>query len=56
MEGFFQGTTKPTSYHLLWDDANMSPDDIIKMTYYLCHVYARYEWKNLHILPSDCLH
>ena len=37
-----QGTTKPTSYNLLWDDANMKPDDIIKMTYYLCHVYARY--------------
>ena len=41
-----QGTSKPTKYHLLWDDSPMKPgyhDEMIKMTYYLCHLNARCE-------------
>eukprot|EP00092_Neocalanus_flemingeri_P005039 GFUD01005419.1.p1 GENE.GFUD01005419.1~~GFUD01005419.1.p1 ORF type:complete len:1029 (+),score=236.79 GFUD01005419.1:45-3089(+) len=51
-----QGTTKPTSYHLLWDDANMTPDDLIKMTYYLCHVYARCERSVSYPAPTYYAH
>ena len=36
-----QGTTKPTGYHLLWDDNNLTPDELQSLTYYLCHMYAR---------------
>ena len=36
-----QGTTKPTGYHLLWDDNKLSPDELQSLTYYLCHMYAR---------------
>ena len=51
-----QGTTKPTSYHLLWDDADMKSDDIIKMTYYLCHVYARCERSVSYPAPTYYAH
>jgi len=51
-----QGTTKPTSYHLLWDDADMKPDDIIKMTYYLCHTYARCERSVSYPAPTYYAH
>ncbi|KAK9511703.1 hypothetical protein O3M35_000311 [Rhynocoris fuscipes] len=36
-----QGTSRPTKYHVLWDDANMSEDDIEEITYYLCHLFTR---------------
>jgi len=51
-----QGTTKPTSYHLLWDDADMKSDDIIKMTYYLCHTYARCERSVSYPAPTYYAH
>jgi len=51
-----QGTTKPTNYHLLWDDTNMKPDDIIKMTYYLCHTYARCERSVSYPAPTYYAH
>merc|ERR1719318_2202949 len=51
-----QGTTKPTSYHLLWDDANMTSDHIIRMTYYLCHVYARCERSVSYPAPTYYAH
>lgn len=51
-----QGTTKPTNYHLLWDDFNMTADDIIKMTYYLCHVYARCERSVSYPAPTYYAH
>ena len=38
-----QGTTKPTNYHVLWDDSGLQPDDIQHLTYYLCHLYPRCE-------------
>lgn len=36
-----QGTTRPTCYHKLYDDNDLSPDWLQKLTYYLCHLYAR---------------
>ena len=40
---FLQGTTRPTCYHKLYDDNDLSPDCLQKLTYYLCHLYARYD-------------
>ncbi|EFP06481.1 hypothetical protein CRE_08398 [Caenorhabditis remanei] len=36
-----QGTSRPSRYHVLWDDSNMKSDDVQQMTYQLCHTYAR---------------
>ncbi|KAL1139166.1 hypothetical protein AAG570_009226, partial [Ranatra chinensis] len=36
-----QGTSRPTKYHLLWDDAGIPEDDLEQMTYYLCHMFTR---------------
>ncbi|GJQ76738.1 AGO2 [Trypoxylus dichotomus] len=36
-----KGVAKPTKYVKLWDDCNMSEDDVEKLMYYLCHIYAR---------------
>lgn len=36
-----QGTARPTKYHLLWDDADMSEQALEEITYYLCHLFTR---------------
>ncbi|XP_045601550.2 protein argonaute-2 [Procambarus clarkii] len=36
-----QGTSKPTHYHILWDDNNMSMDELQSLTYSMCHLYSR---------------
>ncbi|XP_075233005.1 protein argonaute-2-like isoform X4 [Lycorma delicatula] len=36
-----QGTSRPTKYHLLWDDNDMVEDDLEELTYYLCHLFSR---------------
>ncbi|KAK3908670.1 LOW QUALITY PROTEIN: Protein argonaute-2 [Frankliniella fusca] len=36
-----QGVARPTKYHVLWDDAHMSENDIQLMTYNLCHLFTR---------------
>lgn len=36
-----QGTSRPTHYHLLWDDSDASTDDVQQLTYYLCYLFAR---------------
>ncbi|XP_046664907.1 protein argonaute-2-like [Homalodisca vitripennis] len=36
-----QGTSRPTKYHKLWDDNNISDDDLEELTYYLCHLFSR---------------
>ncbi|KAJ8920698.1 hypothetical protein NQ315_004837 [Exocentrus adspersus] len=36
-----QGVAKPTKYCTLWDDNDMSNDDIEELTYYLCHMFSR---------------
>ncbi|XP_024085954.1 protein argonaute-2-like [Cimex lectularius] len=36
-----QGTSRPTKYHLLCDDSEMSEDDLQEITYNLCYLYTR---------------
>ncbi|CAN7977088.1 unnamed protein product, partial [Ixodes persulcatus] len=36
-----QGTSKPAHYYVVHDDYNFSSDDLQKLSYYLCHTYAR---------------
>jgi len=36
-----QGTSRPTHYHLLWDDSKMSSDELQTLTYYLCYLFTR---------------
>ncbi|XP_068705532.1 protein argonaute-2-like isoform X1 [Montipora foliosa] len=36
-----QGTSRPTHYHVLYDDNNFTADSLQQLTYQLCHVYAR---------------
>ncbi|MCO5585885.1 hypothetical protein L7F22_039819 [Adiantum nelumboides] len=36
-----QGTSKPTHYHVLWDENSFSSDDLQAFSYNLCHTYSR---------------
>ena len=36
-----QGTSRPSYYRCLWDDNNLSADELQNLTYQLCHTYAR---------------
>ncbi|KAL1482935.1 hypothetical protein MTO96_013348 [Rhipicephalus appendiculatus] len=36
-----QGTSKPAHYYVVHDDANFTSNDLQKLSYYLCHTYAR---------------
>ncbi|XP_011498662.1 PREDICTED: protein argonaute-2-like [Ceratosolen solmsi marchali] len=36
-----QGTARPTKYRCLWDDSDMSEDEIENLTYFLCHMFSR---------------
>lgn len=36
-----QGTSRPTHYYVIWDDNQFRSDELQKLTYYLCHVYAK---------------
>jgi len=36
-----QGTSRPTHYQVLWDDKDLTADELEKLTYYLCHLYSR---------------
>ncbi|TRY67145.1 hypothetical protein TCAL_02956 [Tigriopus californicus] len=51
-----QGTTKPTSYHKLWDDLNMSSDSLQQLTFYLCHLYSRCERSVSYPAPTYYAH
>ena len=55
-QGYFQGTTKPTNYHVLWDDCCLSPDEIQKLTFYLCHLYPRCERSVSYPVPTYLAH
>jgi len=35
------GTSRPAHYSVLYDDNNFNPDSLQKLTFSLCHVYAR---------------
>ncbi|XP_020390836.2 protein argonaute-4 isoform X1 [Rhincodon typus] len=36
-----QGTSRPSHYHVLWDDNCFSADELQLLTYQLCHTYVR---------------
>ncbi|CAM9566714.1 protein argonaute-2-like isoform X2 [Petromyzon marinus] len=36
-----QGTSRPSHYHVLWDDNRFSADELQVLTYQLCHTYVR---------------
>jgi eukaryotic translation initiation factor 2C len=36
-----QGTSRPSHYHVLWDDNHFSADELQSLTYQLCHTYVR---------------
>ncbi|PIK49325.1 eukaryotic translation initiation factor 2c [Apostichopus japonicus] len=36
-----QGTSRPSHYHVLWDDNEFSADELQCLTYQLCHTYVR---------------
>ncbi|KAG8134005.1 hypothetical protein E2320_011768 [Naja naja] len=38
-----QGTSRPSHYHVLWDDNRFSSDELQILTYQLCHTYVRAE-------------
>ena len=36
-----QGTSRPSHYHVLWDDNHFNADELQMLTYQLCHTYVR---------------
>lgn len=36
-----QGTSRPSHYHVLWDDNRFEADELQQLTYQLCHTYVR---------------
>lgn len=38
---FSQGTSRPSHYHVLWDDNCFTADELQLLTYQLCHTYVR---------------
>jgi len=36
-----KGTSRPSHYHVLWDDNNFTADELQILTYQLCHTYVR---------------
>lgn len=36
-----QGTSRPAHYYVVYDDTNFTSDELQKLSYYLCHTYAR---------------
>lgn len=36
-----QGTSRPSHYHVLWDDNCFKADELQQLTYQLCHTYVR---------------
>ncbi|KAL4119321.1 hypothetical protein QTP88_012145 [Uroleucon formosanum] len=36
-----QGTSRPTKYHLIWDDNNFTEDQLEQLTFYLCFMFVR---------------
>ncbi|KAK4336898.1 hypothetical protein RND71_043463 [Anisodus tanguticus] len=36
-----QGTSRPSHYHVLWDDNNFTADELQSLSYQLCHTFVR---------------
>ena len=51
-----QRTTKPTHYHVLWNDCKLDVDQIQNLTYYLCHIYSRCERSVSYPAPTYYAH
>ena len=51
-----QGTSRPTHYHLLSDDNDLSADELQKITYHLCHLYSRCERSVSYPAPTYYAH
>ena len=41
---------------MLWNDFNLSADEIQQLTYYLCHIYSRYEGSVSYPAPTYYAH
>ena len=52
----FQGTTKPTHYHVLWNDCDLSADQIQELTNCLCYIYSRCEKSVSYPAPTYYAH
>ena len=52
----FQGTTKPTNYHLLFDVNGFTSDELQKLSFYLCHLYSRCERSVSYPAPTYYAH
>ena len=48
-----QGTSRPTHYHVLWDENDFDSDCLQALTYHLCHLYAMMYKGCLN--PSTCV-
>ncbi|MPC14127.1 Protein argonaute-2 [Portunus trituberculatus] len=35
------GTSRPTHYHVLWDDSDLPMELLQNLTYAMCHLYSR---------------
>ncbi|EDW63285.1 protein piwi [Drosophila virilis] len=47
-----QGTVSPTSYNVLYSNIRLSPDQLQKLTYKMCHLY--YNWSGTTRVPAVC--
>ncbi|EDV32449.2 uncharacterized protein Dana_GF14047 [Drosophila ananassae] len=47
-----QGSVSPTSYNVLYSNIRLSPDQIQKLTYKMCHLY--YNWSGTTRVPAVC--
>ncbi|XP_003704269.1 argonaute 3 [Megachile rotundata] len=47
-----QGTVSPTHYVVVYDNKNMKPEHIQRLTYKLCHLY--YNWPGTIKVPAPC--
>lgn len=46
-----QGTSRPTHYHVLMDEIQLSADELQSLTYRLCYLYARCQ-RSVSMVPS----
>lgn len=47
-----QGSVSPTSYNVLYSNIRLSPDQIQRLTYKMCHLY--YNWSGTTRVPAVC--
>ncbi len=47
-----QGTVTPVSYNVILDESGLSPDQLQRFAYKLCHLY--YNWQGTIRVPAPC--